>query len=129
MFYADKCLIASQVSLLRMSQFGAILISATQEYHNKENGTGISQMNLQFPFYVANVPNTAVYSVLQVSSIYAPPQFLSVAVIISLLFYQSCKNPTNLQTWFGGRFWPKKRGMFCVSVLRYPSAGKVGINL
>ena len=73
---------------------------------------------------------------------------------------QSCKNPTNLQTWFGGRLWPNnEEGLVCqcsdtprvaktpptykpgleegfgqtmrkvlFTVLRYPSAGKVGIN-
>ena len=25
---------------------------------------------------------------------------------------QSCKNPTNLQTWFGGRFWPTNEESF-----------------
>ena len=30
---------------------------------------------------------------------------------------QSCKNPTNLQIWFRGRFWPKHEGSFVDSAL------------
>ena len=39
---------------------------------------------------------------------------------------QSCKDRTNL-VW--RKALAKQPGRFCVSVLRYPSAGKVGINL
>ena len=41
---------------------------------------------------------------------------------------QSCKNPTNLQTEFGGKLWPKNEEGFVDSAPVYPSAGKVGIN-
>ena len=30
-------------------------------------------------------------------------------------YRQNCKNPTNIQTWFGGRFWPKNEEGFADS--------------
>ena len=35
--------------------------------------------------------------------------------IFTIMYTQSCKNSTNLQTWFGGRFWPTNEEGFVAS--------------
>jgi len=55
----------TRVQLLRMSQFGAMLVSTTQEYHNNKHGNGAVDMYIDFPFYLGSVPSHISISMLR----------------------------------------------------------------
>lgn len=59
-----------QVFFIRISQFGALLVSNTDEYQNNSNGTKFQQLEIKFPLYLGGVPDGVDTSVLYVSILY-----------------------------------------------------------
>eukprot|EP00794_Sanderia_malayensis_P009566 gene9566-10555_t len=55
----------TKVFLMRMSQFGAMLISQTREYKNNMTGTGTRTMELKFPLYIGGTPENVGLSTIQ----------------------------------------------------------------
>lgn len=53
---------------IRIMQFGAILVSETQEYHNAINGIGENKMLLSLPLYLGGTPVGIDTSMLHVSA-------------------------------------------------------------
>ncbi|XP_065059495.1 laminin subunit alpha-like [Rhopilema esculentum] len=46
----------TKVFLLRLGQFGAILVSPSQEYRNNRHENGLNRMQLAYPFYIGKFP-------------------------------------------------------------------------
>ena len=55
-------------------------------------------------------------------------EFLIKSQFAEFVLIQGCKNPTNLQTWFGGRLWRKKEEGF-VDSSPIPFSWESGNNL
>ena len=52
---------------IRIAQFGAMLVSNTQEYHNNRNGNTFDPLSIELPIYLGGIPDDANSSVLMVS--------------------------------------------------------------
>uniref|UniRef100_A0A7M6DNL5 Uncharacterized protein n=2 Tax=Clytia hemisphaerica TaxID=252671 RepID=A0A7M6DNL5_9CNID len=53
-----------KVFMIRIAQFGALLVSNTQEYHNNRNGNTFDRLDIKLPIYMGGLPENANTSVL-----------------------------------------------------------------
>lgn len=78
--------------MIRISQFGAILVSNTEEYHNNRTGNKFEQLDIKLPLYLGGVPDHVNTSVLYVSMfcLYSSDSLEQVVHQEFLHFFYSC---------------------------------------